>query len=77
MNRRNFLKGFAAATIFTALAPLPSIVELSTNNASYLTVDQIIQTTLMNYRNILAKNITDQQCIWMKLKEKGLIEING
>jgi hypothetical protein len=70
MNRRNFLKGFLATAAVVTLAPLAPIVELPVQNATF---EALVATTLKNYREVLAANITSQTCVWIKLKELGWV----
>lgn len=39
-------------------------------NASF---DQIVATTLKNYRNVLADNITNHEVLWFELKRRGFV----
>ena len=71
MNRRGFLKGLLATGVVTLVNPtLPTVPILKTKAINF---DSLVAITLKNYRDVLAKNITDQQCLWIKLKEKGLV----
>lgn len=58
MNRRNFLKGFIAATTVAALAPV-SLVEVPvTETTRFVSFEEIARITLQKYRYILAEAIT-------------------
>lgn len=74
MNRRSFLKGFVATAVVASyeLSPV-KLIELPIKDAKFLTVDQVIATTLSNYREVIAKNITSQQSVFMALKRQGFI----
>lgn len=54
MNRRNFLKGFLAATVVTTLAPLPALIETPIAEAKFVSFEEIARVTLEKYRPILA-----------------------
>ena len=57
MNRRNFLKGFVAATTVAALAPT-TLVELPVTEATkFVSFEEIARITLEKYRPILANAI--------------------
>lgn len=54
MNRRNFLKGFLAATTVAALAPV-SLVEVPvTETTRFVSFEEIARITLEKYRPVLA-----------------------
>lgn len=77
MNRRNFLKGFLATATVVALAPLAPVVELPTAEATYLTFDEVLKTTLDNYRQVMIDHITKPSPIFLKMKEIGWIKEEG
>lgn len=57
MNRRNFLKGFIAATTVAALAPV-SLVEVPvTETTRFVSFEEIARITLEKYRPILSDAI--------------------
>jgi hypothetical protein len=74
MTRRDLLKGLFATAVYTAVSPvLPS-----TNGGRYLARSSLawtdlINTTLMKYRPILADNITRQNAFWLYLKKEGYV----
>lgn len=74
VNRRDFLKGFLAATAVTALAPLPQLAELPTKQATF---EDMVALTLKNYRQMLTDNITSKSVIFTKFQELGWIPPEG
>ncbi len=70
MNRRNFLKGFLASGAVIALAPLMPIVEVPIESAKF---EELMVTTLNEYRKILVENITRQNGVFTFLLRKGYI----
>ncbi len=73
MNRRDFIKGLFATATYTVVAPhLPqhtSGVRLQAASS----FQDLIETTLMQYRKVLADNITQKSVIWTLFVEKGYI----
>lgn len=61
-SRRNFLKGFLATATVVALAPLPPVVELSTQSAIYRApFEEIVRITLQKYRPVFADLLLENQ----------------
>ena len=73
MNRRDFIKGFVAATAI-ALVPLPVMTEVHINTVTF---DSLVATTLKQYAPILTENITRQNVVFNLFKERGLIRENA
>ena len=67
MNRRNFLKGFLAATTVAALAPTTLVEVPVTETTRFVSFEEIARITLRSYRNLLASSITDRDVIWKNI----------
>lgn len=66
MNRRNFLKGFIAATTVAALAPV-SLVEVPVTQATkFVNFDELARITLEKYRPVLADFMT-RESVWTNI----------
>lgn len=68
MNRRNFIKGFLTTATVAALAPLPALAELPVSGAKFLTLEEMLQECLSDFRGQLISNITSQQVYWSRIK---------
>lgn len=69
MNRRNFLAGLLA---ISTIAVLPSFPISPIHKA--VSLDEIMATTLKEYRSVLINNITTYSPRFQQLKERGLIK---
>lgn len=73
MNRRDFIKGLFATAAYTVVAPhlpqTPNGVRLKASSS----LQDLIDQTLLQYRKVLADNITSKSVLWTHLVEKGYV----
>lgn len=73
MNRRNFLKGFLAATTVAALAPT-TLVELPVTEATkFVSFEEIARITLDKYRPVFANAILSSPNVFFRFKNSNSV----
>lgn len=73
MNRRDFIKGLFATAAYTVVAPHLPQPTSGVRLKAAPSLQDLIETTLLQYRKALADNITSKSVLWTHLIEKGYI----